>query len=136
MPRKTRIDAPSAIHHIVIRGIERRRIFRNFADRNNFTERLGKIMSDTQTACLGWALIPNHSSLVANRPRTLANCHASALDRIRCFIQPQIPSSRVFISKPIQIHFVPGGSLSERPGSVYPFKSPAGPVGVEHESSG
>ncbi len=64
MPRKTRIDAPGAIHHIVIRGIERRRIFRNDADRNNFTERLGKIISDTQTACLGWVLIPNHAHLL------------------------------------------------------------------------
>ena len=27
MPRKSRIDAPEAIHHIIARGIERRRIF-------------------------------------------------------------------------------------------------------------
>ena len=27
MPRKSRIDAPGALHHIIARGIERRRIF-------------------------------------------------------------------------------------------------------------
>jgi putative transposase len=27
MPRKARIDARGALHHIIIRGIERRRIF-------------------------------------------------------------------------------------------------------------
>jgi hypothetical protein len=29
MPRKTRIDAPGALHHIICRGIERKPIFRD-----------------------------------------------------------------------------------------------------------
>jgi putative transposase len=64
MPRKARIDATGAIQHIIIRGIERKKIFRNDADRNNFLERFGKIISETQTTCLAWALIPNHVHLV------------------------------------------------------------------------
>ncbi len=64
MPRKARIDAAGAIHHIIIRGIERRKIFRNDSDRSNFVGRLGKIVSATHTACLGWALIPNHAHLL------------------------------------------------------------------------
>ncbi len=36
MPRKARIDAAGAVHHIIISGIEQRRIFRNDADRLNF----------------------------------------------------------------------------------------------------
>jgi len=44
MPRKARIDAPGALHHIICRGIiERRKIFDNDADRDNFMERLGTI---------------------------------------------------------------------------------------------
>jgi putative transposase len=43
MPRKARIDAPGALHHIIIRGIERRRIFSDDQDRDNFIERLGEI---------------------------------------------------------------------------------------------
>jgi len=33
MPRKARIDAPGALHHIIVRGIERRRIFSDDQDR-------------------------------------------------------------------------------------------------------
>lgn len=61
MPRKARIDAPGALHHIIVRGIERRRIFYDDHDRDNFVERLGGILTETQTCCLAWALIPNHA---------------------------------------------------------------------------
>ena len=37
MPCKARIDAPGALHHIIIRGIERKAIFKDSADRKNFT---------------------------------------------------------------------------------------------------
>jgi REP element-mobilizing transposase RayT len=47
MPRKARIDAPGGCHHIIIRGIERRKIFRDHADRVNFVDRLGGIVKDT-----------------------------------------------------------------------------------------
>jgi len=52
MPRKSRIDAPGALHHIIVRGIERRRIFETDADRDNFISRLGDILTETETACL------------------------------------------------------------------------------------
>jgi len=61
MPRKARIDAPGAVHHIIVRGIERRRIFSDDQDRDNFVERLGGIVTETQTCCFAWALIPNHA---------------------------------------------------------------------------
>jgi putative transposase len=41
MPRKARIDAPGALHHIIIGGIEYQRIFRDDQDQGNFIERLG-----------------------------------------------------------------------------------------------
>ncbi len=49
MPRKSRIDAPGAMHHIIARGIERCKIFRDDADCNNFLDRLGVIIDDTGT---------------------------------------------------------------------------------------
>jgi len=64
MPRKARIDAPGALHHIICRGIERRKIFIDNADRDNFLERLGIILNETLTPCYGWALIPNHFHLL------------------------------------------------------------------------
>ena len=63
MPRKARIDAPGALHHIICRGIERRRIFYDNADRDDFVKRLSVILSDTATPCYAWALIPNHFHL-------------------------------------------------------------------------
>ena len=64
MPRKARIDAPGAMHHIMARGIEGRPIFQNAADREDFMERLGHIIKDTETQCFAWALIPNHFHLL------------------------------------------------------------------------
>jgi REP element-mobilizing transposase RayT len=49
---------------VLIRGIERRKIFRDDADRENFIDRLGGILVETSTACYGWALLPNHVHLV------------------------------------------------------------------------
>jgi len=60
MPRQSRIDAPGALHHIICRGIERRRIFEDDEDRDNFIKRLGGILSETKTPCYAWAIIPNH----------------------------------------------------------------------------
>ncbi len=54
MPKKDRIDAAGAIHHIIIRGIERKKIFRNDADRINFVEQLGKIVNDTRAVEEVW----------------------------------------------------------------------------------
>ena len=38
MPRSARLDAPGALHHIIIREIERRNIFRDNKDRDNFID--------------------------------------------------------------------------------------------------
>jgi putative transposase len=64
MPRQARIDAPGAIHHIIARGIERGRIFRDDQDRGAFTARLGELVEETETKCFAWALIPNHFHLL------------------------------------------------------------------------
>jgi REP element-mobilizing transposase RayT len=64
MPRKARIDAPGAVQHIIIRGIEKKKIFRSDADRHNFLKRFGSIISDSETTCYAWALMPNHIHLL------------------------------------------------------------------------
>ncbi len=64
MPRQARIDAPGAVHHVIARGIERGKIFRNDKDYNDFIERLGKLVQETQTRCFAWALMPNHFHIV------------------------------------------------------------------------
>ena len=64
MPRKARIDMTGALHHLIIRGIERKRIFRDDQDRDSFLNRLGKILAESKTACYAWALLPNHVHLL------------------------------------------------------------------------
>jgi REP element-mobilizing transposase RayT len=69
MLRKARIDAPGALHHIICRGIERRKIFYDDADRDNFLGRLEEVLIDSSTPCYGWALIPNHVHLLLRTGR-------------------------------------------------------------------
>ena len=64
MPRLARLDAPGVLHHIMIRGIERRNIFRVKKDREDFLERLSKLIPETQTCCYAWVLMSNHAHLL------------------------------------------------------------------------
>jgi putative transposase len=61
MPRLARLDAPGVLHHIIIRGIERRQIFRDDKDRDNLVGRLSKFLPETRTTCYAWTLLPNHA---------------------------------------------------------------------------
>ena len=61
MPRLARLDAPGVIHHVIIRGIERREIFRNNKDRNDMMDRLADLLPATNTTCYGWAFLSNHA---------------------------------------------------------------------------
>lgn len=45
----------------MIRGIERRNIFRTRKGREDFLQRLEKLLPETGTACYGWALLSNHA---------------------------------------------------------------------------
>ena len=79
MPRKARIDAPGALHHIIVRGIERRKIFYDDSDRDNLLKRLGVVLTETKTPCFAWALTPNHLHLLL---RTGAAPIATVMQRL------------------------------------------------------
>lgn len=64
MPRKSRIDAPGALHHVIMRGIERSPLFRDAKDRENFIARLGGLLTETSTSCYAWVLMENHVHLL------------------------------------------------------------------------
>lgn len=64
MPRQPRLDIPGLLQHVIVRGIERRNIFRTNVDRRDFVERLSKLLVETDTVCYAWALIPNHFHLL------------------------------------------------------------------------
>lgn len=64
MPRRARLDAPGTLHHVIVRGIEKRRIVNDVADRKNFVDRLGGLSVDTKTSIYAWAIMTNHAHLL------------------------------------------------------------------------
>jgi len=73
MPRQARLDSPGTLHHVMIRGIERRRIVDDEEDRKDFVRRLGKLASETSTSIYAWALMSNHAHiLLSSGPQGVA----------------------------------------------------------------
>ncbi len=70
MPRKSRIDATGAIHHVIARGIDRADIFSDDADYMSFINRLGALLKITKTSCYAWALMTNHFHLLLRTGNT------------------------------------------------------------------
>lgn len=60
MPRQARLDVPGALHHIMVRGIDKTDIFRDDQDRTLFLERLGLKVSESKSTVYAWALMTNH----------------------------------------------------------------------------
>lgn len=89
MPRQPRLDAPEVLHHVMVRGIERRAIFRDDQDRADFVARLAALAEQGALTVYAWALLPNHAHLLVrtgNRPvsrsmRSLLTGYAGAFNR-------------------------------------------------------
>ena len=64
MPRQARLDVPGALHHIMIRGIDKTNIFRDDEDKARFLERLGLTLSEGKSTVYAWALMDNHVHLL------------------------------------------------------------------------
>ena len=89
MPRQPRLDAPGVLHHVMVRGIERRAIFRDAADRTDFIARVAALAEQEALTVYAWALLPNHAHLLVRtgtRPlhrslRSLLTGYAGAFNR-------------------------------------------------------
>lgn len=67
MPRQARIQMPDLLYHVLFRGIERRSIF---ADKEDYQEFLGRLESAKEDALIfAWALMPNHGHLLLRTGR-------------------------------------------------------------------
>ena len=64
MPRRARLDAPGALHHIMVRGINKAAIFSDEQDRQKFLERLGENIDAAACAIYAWVLMTNHVHLL------------------------------------------------------------------------
>lgn len=64
MPRKARLDVPGTLHHVMVRGIEGCKIFRNEEDRKDFVDRIRSLVVETESRILAWAMMDNHVHLL------------------------------------------------------------------------
>jgi putative transposase len=60
MPRQPRLDVPGALHHIMVRGINKSAIFQDDQDRNKFLDRLGANIIEARCSVYAWVLMNNH----------------------------------------------------------------------------
>jgi putative transposase len=70
MPRLARLDAPGVLHHVMARGIERRKIFLDDEDRDDFVRRLAAVVAGGDLVVYAWAVMPNHFHLLVRTGRT------------------------------------------------------------------
>lgn len=63
-PRQARIDILGLLQHVIVRDIERRKIFLDDEDRQDFIDRLTHVLEATQTICYAWAMLDNHVHLL------------------------------------------------------------------------
>ena len=60
MSRQARLDTPGTLHHVIIRGIEKRNIFDDKYDRANMLIRMEDLVKETGTIIYAWSLMTNH----------------------------------------------------------------------------
>lgn len=64
MPRGPRLDTPGTLHHVIIRGIEKREIVADDDDRGFFVARMGDVAMKTGTKIYAWVLMTNHAHIL------------------------------------------------------------------------
>jgi REP element-mobilizing transposase RayT len=90
MPREARIDYPGVLHHVIGRGIERRDIFKEKTDKDDFLHRLKSILSRSNMQCYAWCVMDNHFHLLlltgtttSYRNNPLIRIYEKIINRIR-----------------------------------------------------
>ena len=64
MPRGARLDAPGTFHHVIIRGINQRRIVDSDMELKDFVPSMGAFAADTETKIYAWPLMTNHAHIL------------------------------------------------------------------------
>ena len=73
MPRQARLDAPGILQHVIIKGLEGKRIFADDKDRSDFITRTGDLALELETKVYAWVLMGTHVHiLLRNGPKGLA----------------------------------------------------------------
>ena len=64
MPRQARLDSPGTLHHVIIRGIEKRRIVDDKVDRARLVQRMEDLSTETGTSVYAWSVMTNHAHIL------------------------------------------------------------------------
>ena len=64
MPRQARLDSPGALHHIMVRGINKSAIFEDDEDRVRFLNRFGENVINAGGGVYAWVLMANHAHVL------------------------------------------------------------------------
>lgn len=64
MPRHARLDGPGALHHIMVRGVNKAPLFQDDQDKQRFLERLGGTVVEGKSTIYAWVLMENHVHLL------------------------------------------------------------------------
>jgi putative transposase len=64
MPRQARLDSPGTLHHVIIRGIEKRRIVDDKVDRARLVQRMEDLSKETGTPVYAWSVMANHAHIL------------------------------------------------------------------------
>jgi hypothetical protein len=63
MPRQARLDAPGTLHHVMVRGLERRVIFQDDVDRADFVARLAQLAEQQTLTVLACESVAKNDKL-------------------------------------------------------------------------
>ncbi len=64
MARPPRLHVPGGLYHVLARGNNRQRIFRQPADYRFYLARMATLLARTETRCYAYCLMPNHLHLL------------------------------------------------------------------------
>jgi REP-associated tyrosine transposase len=67
MARPPRLQAPGTLHHLIARGNERREVFRDEADREDYLERIARYRKRFGFHLYAYCLMPNHVHLAVEQ---------------------------------------------------------------------
>ncbi|MBI4707734.1 MAG: transposase [Candidatus Omnitrophica bacterium] len=70
MPRQARIDYPGALHHVIGRGIERKAIFKEEADKSLFLKIIKEQLSKSKVQIYAWSIMDNHFHILLQTGET------------------------------------------------------------------
>jgi REP element-mobilizing transposase RayT len=68
MARPLRVDIPKGVYHVTARGLEKRRIVRDRADRQKWMELLSRVATRRDWQVYAWALLENHYHIFLRVP--------------------------------------------------------------------